>query len=380
MTVSIIATESLGVRGLCCLVKLEGRSILIDPGIALGWMRNKLLPHPFQIAAGISIRKNIIRELRGATDIIFSHFHGDHCPLREPNPYQLGIDEVRDLLVDRRLWAKGADSHDHLQLARREELSKALGKKLPGVEGRKEGPLEFSDPVPHGKAMKNARTVMMSRIEEEGQVFVHASDIQFLDRKTVNKIISWRPDVVFVSGPPLYRYGNNKDDEKEEALKNAAELSACTGMLIIDHHLLRSDEGFEWLAGLRSLGGGEVLSAAEYMGREPVLLEAWREQLYRWLPVPKGWHDDYQRGNADLETYRKKGWDILMEKGKLQPCKWYYCCPVRTFTERGLLERDWIENYCLVGNKRCVRYNMEERGEYHPDNMLPDGEVRENLK
>jgi hypothetical protein len=39
----------------------------------------------------------------------------------------------------------------------------------------------------------------------------------------------------------------------------------------------------------------------------------------------------------------------------------------------------WIEEYCLVGNKDCVRYQLEEKGEYHPDNMLPDGEIREKL-
>jgi hypothetical protein len=33
-----------------------------------------------------------------------------------------------------------------------------------------------------------------------------------------------------------------------------------------------------------------------------------------------------------------------------------------------------------VGNKDCVRYQKEERGEYHPDNMLPNGEIKEDLK
>lgn len=42
----------------------------------------------------------------------------------------------------------------------------------------------------------------------------------------------------------------------------------------------------------------------------------------------------------------------------------------------GKLERDWIENYCLIGNTRCIRYQMEEKGEYHPDNLLPNGKIR----
>jgi hypothetical protein len=47
--------------------------------------------------------------------------------------------------------------------------------------------------------------------------------------------------------------------------------------------------------------------------------------------------------------------------------------------EQGKLERKWIENYCLVGNKECVRYKMEENGDYHPDNLLPNGKLRKNL-
>ena len=61
-------------------------------------------------------------------------------------------------------------------------------------------------------------------------------------------------------------------------------------------------------------------------------------------------------------------------------CKWYCCCPVRRFTEEGRLERRWVEEYCLGDRWReCVRYRMEENGEYHPDNMLPDGSIREGL-
>ncbi len=61
-------------------------------------------------------------------------------------------------------------------------------------------------------------------------------------------------------------------------------------------------------------------------------------------------------------------------------CKWYCCCPVRRFTEEGKLERKWVEEYCLGDRWReCVRYRMEENGEYHPDNMLPDGSIREGL-
>jgi hypothetical protein len=43
----------------------------------------------------------------------------------------------------------------------------------------------------------------------------------------------------------------------------------------------------------------------------------------------------------------------------------------------GKLDFYWVETYCLVGNKNCIRYQMEEKGEFHPDNMLPDGTIKD---
>ncbi len=61
-------------------------------------------------------------------------------------------------------------------------------------------------------------------------------------------------------------------------------------------------------------------------------------------------------------------------------CKWYFCCPIKYYVESGKLERKWIEDYCLISNTDCVRYEMEEKGVLHPDNLLPNGEIREGLR
>jgi hypothetical protein len=53
---------------------------------------------------------------------------------------------------------------------------------------------------------------------------------------------------------------------------------------------------------------------------------------------------------------------------------------MKFFTEQGLLERKWVEDYCLGDWRACVRYHMEERCQYHPDNMLPDGSIDDKLK
>jgi len=61
-------------------------------------------------------------------------------------------------------------------------------------------------------------------------------------------------------------------------------------------------------------------------------------------------------------------------------CKWYQVCPIKFYCEQGKLDRKWLDEYCLGEWQKCTRYWMEERGEPHPDYMLPNGEVREELK
>ena len=61
-------------------------------------------------------------------------------------------------------------------------------------------------------------------------------------------------------------------------------------------------------------------------------------------------------------------------------CKWFPTCPLKRFYEKGLLEEKWIENYCKGDWESCKRYQMEEKGEYHSDYMLPNGRINELLK
>ena len=61
-------------------------------------------------------------------------------------------------------------------------------------------------------------------------------------------------------------------------------------------------------------------------------------------------------------------------------CYWYPVCPMKRFYEAGQLEERWILDYCHGDPSKCVRKKLEEAGEYHPDNMLPNGEIRTDLK
>jgi predicted metallo-beta-lactamase superfamily hydrolase len=303
MHIEILGMESLGVRGLSCVVEIENRKIVIDPGLALGYRRHGLLPHPAQVAIGEQVRRKILSALKDATDVVMSHFHGDHVPLPNANPYQLKAQEVAPLCRTTRFWAKGPQGLSHNMVRRREALRKVLERELSNAEGQRDGPLVFSLPVPHGEPGSHLGTVMMTRIESEDTVFVHASDIQLLDSEAVSLILAWRPDVVLAGGPPLYLSWLSSK-RRWGAWRNARQLARHVDTLILDHHLLRCEEGLSWLDRLSSETGHRVICAADFMERPRCLLEARREQLYEEMPVPKGWHEAYARGDADTRHYR----------------------------------------------------------------------------
>jgi len=74
-----------------------------------------------------------------------------------------------------------------------------------------------------------------------------------------------------------------------------------------------------------------------------------------------------------IKNYRKL--KILSEE-----CKWYPMCPMKQYYEMGHLDRKWVELYCKGDWESCIRYQMEEKGEPHPDWMLPNGRIDKKLK
>ena len=63
-------------------------------------------------------------------------------------------------------------------------------------------------------------------------------------------------------------------------------------------------------------------------------------------------------------------------------CKWYNgTSGMKRAYDRGLLDKKWIEDYCLNGGKECVRKRrFEQMSQYPQQYVLPDGTVDENLK
>lgn len=61
-------------------------------------------------------------------------------------------------------------------------------------------------------------------------------------------------------------------------------------------------------------------------------------------------------------------------------CKWFQICPMKILYEKGKLDKIWVDRYCKGNWQKCIRFKMEENGEYHSDLMLPDGSIMGNLK
>jgi len=267
------------------------------------------LPHPVQVAVAERVKVAIEKALEDATDVVISHYHGEHYPMVYANPYQLSADRVAQSLRHPRLWTKGTQALSSTQVHRAEALAQRLNRVLPVSEGLSEGCLSFSPPVPHGEQGRGG-TVMMTRIEEGSEVFVHASDIQMLSDEAIEQILVWQPTVVLASGPPIY-LPSLTWEKKEAALRRTLMVAGEVDTLILDHHLMRSREGEKWLDWVSSLHGSKdpclrhrVICAADFMGRNRNLLEADRILWYKKTPVPKWWHEAYARGEADTRAYQ----------------------------------------------------------------------------
>jgi uracil-DNA glycosylase family 4 len=93
------------------------------------------------------------------------------------------------------------------------------------------------------------------------------------------------------------------------------------------------------------------------------------------LPLP---HPSSLLYRPSFEAKTTEKYKIL--RTLLHKCKWFPVCPMKRFYEMGRLQKKWIELYCRGDWGNCVRYDMEENGDYHPDWMLPDGALDQNLK
>ncbi len=318
MKVEILGTETLGVRGLSTFI--DTAKVLIDPGVALGFSRYHLHPHPIQAVVGDEVRARIIGAWKRAGDIIISHFHGDHIPLANPNPFQLGIDDIlssHSTNSDVRIWVKAERFCKGIERRRLRDLKRVFGSQMVEAEpSRGDGLLEFIGPFQH---TGNSDTLVLGTLIRGEKTVLHLSDADIFSEEVARAVSRVNPDIVISDGPSIYRHrfdGRLVDD----TLSRASRLADSCGTWIIDHHLMRCDEGIKWLNSLRKEKGEcKILSAADFMMRPLTMLEAWRRTLYKLVPVSNEWFRDYSLMKGLKRNYKDIWPEIEIDLGRERP-------------------------------------------------------------
>ncbi len=284
MRIRVVAADSLGVRSMATLVEVSGLRIFIDPGASLAPRRYGLPPHRVEVEALEDSLREITRLMESVDVVVITHYHYDHYLYRP---------EQMDAYNDKLLVVKNPVDHiNRSQMARARRLLGGVGgraRRIRYADGMVydlgDVVLEFSPPVPHGAEGSRLGYLVMVRVYDrlDGRCFVHASDVQGpLSREALRVIEAWRPDTVFISGPPTYFAGYKVPAEDvERGLRGLKELLSTGALVIADHHFARDRGYFEMLRRLRRETGGRLVSAAEYMGVEPRPLESMRRELWR---------------------------------------------------------------------------------------------------
>jgi len=295
LKITPIGFESLGVRSMCTYVETPDLRVLIDAGVALG-PRFRLLPHPREYRARNECRKRI-REYAGKADIVVvSHYHNDHHTPNYTETVWLGcsLEESEQIYQDKIVLMKDIRNAINFSQRRRgwmfQRFVRKLGSKCEIADGQTfqygRTRIKISEPVPHGEEDSQLGWVLMTTIGYDDERMMHASDVQGpMASTTARVILKGKPDLVVLGGPPLYLEGVKVEKTSiMKGLENAAKVAAIVPTVIFEHHLLRSGNSREkakLVYDAAAKANHHLLSAADYLGCNPQLLECDRERLYK---------------------------------------------------------------------------------------------------
>ena len=293
-----VGFESLGVRSMCTFIETPDVQVLVDAGVALG-PRLRRLPHPREYQARNECRAKI-REFAERADVItVSHYHNDHHTPNYTETVWLGssAEEAEQIYRGKVVLVKDVRNAINFSQRRRgwmfQQFVKKIGGRCEVADGKTfeygSTKVRMSEPVPHGEERSGLGWVLMTTVQSGEEKVLHASDVQGpMAGKTVRAILREKPDLVVLGGPPLYLEGVKVEKSSiRSGMENAARVAAAVPNVIFEHHVLRSPDWREGTKVVYESGmsvGHRVLTAAEYGGGEPILLESIRERLYEEEP------------------------------------------------------------------------------------------------
>ncbi len=284
--VSILAADSMGVRGIATLLDACGTLIGLDLGASLAPRRYGLPPHELELKALKEAMERIRDAIAQAEAITITHYHYDHYVRDEPNLYEGKALFVKHPTKDIN-WSQRSRAHRFLiqqGVVRASRVSYADSASFNVGSAR----LEFSEPVWHGEPGTPVGRVLMVRVSCGDESLLFASDVQGpADPSAISRLLSWSgARALILSGPPTYFAGFKVPVEAVRAgLEGLLRLvrARVADTVVVDHHLLRDLSYRERLAEHMSAAresGVELLNAAEFMGFEVNQLEARRRELW----------------------------------------------------------------------------------------------------
>ncbi len=258
-------------------------AIFIDPAVSLAPRRFSLPPHELEWRRLEEVASEIERRALESDIIVVTHYHYDH---HDPGKHvSLEIYNGKLVIIK--------DPRNNINISQRIRASKFIKlirdrvRKLIIADGSTLSiggtTIKFSNPVPHGSNTRLGYVVEVL-IKDDDIKFLFSSDVEGpVNSDAADFIIDSQPDLMIIDGPPTYLLGSKFDESSlRKSLDNLTRIASLSNAtVIIDHHLLRDlnySELYERI--LRHGAKARVMTAAEYMGLKPMLLEARRRELY----------------------------------------------------------------------------------------------------
>jgi len=288
MKIIPIAFDSLGVRSMATFIETDDTTVFIDPSAALGPRRYGLPPHPLEFEELEKALENIRLTIENAEIVVITHYHYDHHNPSAPE------------LLDRKIvYIKHPT--DHINVSQRIRAARFLKllrnnakpRKIEYADGRElrigNTFIKISDPLPHGINDRLGYVVMVA-IKSDNESFLFTSDVEGPPLiHQAEAILQENPSLLLLDGPMTYMLGYRYPSEAlQNSISNIRRIVSETNVntIIIDHHFMRDlnyrtyiDEIINALP--RPVN---ILSAAEFIGKKPNLLEARRRELYELFP------------------------------------------------------------------------------------------------
>src|SRR5205823_57449 len=210
-------------------------TVLIDPSVRLGPYRYDLRPHQTEKDRQKELWQRIRSAAKSANVLTVSHYHYDHHNPDAPSIFRGKLAFLKD-------------GKFHINRSQRERAGafvralKKYPKEIQVADGNQMDfggtELLFSPALPHGYN-DELGYVVMTRIAQGNEVFVHTADVLGPPLKEhLSFLIDAQPTVLYVDGPMTHMPDHYPAEHTKRSLSHLLRILRTTNVrtLILDHH------------------------------------------------------------------------------------------------------------------------------------------------